>query len=315
MKLDGVHHVTAITGDPRGNVDFYTRVLGLRLVAKSVNQDDPFIYHLFFSDEVGSAGADITFFGYEHAVRGRAGAGSVHRVLWRVATAEALTFWEDRLAGEGMTSTLAGNSLRFADPEGLDHELIAGAHRDEPLIADHPEVPREMALQGFEGVRAYGLPERSRRVLEDVLGATAIEVPAGASAAWELRAAKRGGLFILDPPPADRTRQGAGSVHHVAWNAPMAEHARWVDGLAVGGVPSTDVIDRHYFRSIYFREPSGVLFEIASDGPGFDRDGTVEELGTKLILPPWYESRRAEIEARLTPIEDPRAHWTRRPLS
>jgi len=306
MKLDGVHHVTAITGDPRGNVDFYTRVLGLRLVAKSVNQDDPFIYHLFFSDEVGNPGADITFFGYEHAAPGRPGAGSIHRVLWRVGTPEALTFWEDRLATEGMTSTLTPTSLRFADPEGLEHELLTGAWRDEPRIAEHPEIPRAQALQGFEGVRAYGTPERSRRVLEEVLGAVAI-----GDAAWELRGAHRGGTYTLDPPPSERERQGAGSIHHVAWGAPMDEHAGWVEHLSRGRVSSTPVIDRHYFQSIYFREPGGVLFEIASEGPGFARDGTIEELGTRLILPPWYESRRAEIEARLTPIEDPRASWTR----
>ena len=306
MKLDGVHHVTAITGDVRANVDFYTRVLGLRLVAKSVNQDDPFIYHLFFSDEVGNPGADITFFGYEHAAPGRAGAGSVHRVLWRVGSPAALTFWEDRLAGEGMTSTMSEGSLRFADPEGLDHELLTGSWRDEPRIAEHPEIPHELALQGFEGVRAYGLPQRSRHVLEEVLGAAPTS-----DRSWELRGPNRGGVYLIDPPPQERTRQGAGSIHHVAWGAPMAEHAAWVDRLARGGVPSTEVIDRHYFQSIYFREPGGVLFEIASEGPGFARDGTVEELGTKLILPPWYESRRAEIEARLTPIDDPRASWTR----
>ena len=305
MKLEGVHHVTAVTGDALGNVDFYTRVLGLRLVAKSVNQDDPLVYHLFFSDEVGSPGADITFFVYPTA-KGRAGAGMVHRVIWRVGSAAALDFWEVRLGVEGVKATREGGRLRFADPEGLEHELVVNATADAPLIADHPEIPREMALQGFDGVRAYGDAAKSGRVLEQVLGAVKVD-----ASTWELRGAKRGGTITWDAPPKERGIPGAGTVHHVAWGAPMAEHGEWVAKLQEGGLHSTPVIDRHYFQSIYFREPSHVLYEIASDGPGFERDGSVEELGTKLILPPWYESRRAQIEAALEPIPDPRAGWAK----
>jgi glyoxalase family protein len=306
IRLEGIHHVTCITGDVLGNVDFYTRVLGLRLVAKSVNQDDPFIYHLFYSDERGSPGADITFFGYTDAARGRAGAGMVHRILWRVGASEALAFWEQRLGAERVGVQRTAEGLRFADPEGLEHELVVTTHADPPLIARSAEIPREVALQGFEGVRAYGRSDRSKHLLEDVLGAKAID-----EAVWELRGSRRGGTIAFDPPPAERGLQGAGSVHHVAWGTTVAEHPRWLEHLAAHRVPSTPIIDRHYFHSIYFREPSGVLYEIADDGPGFARDGSEEELGKKLILPPWFESRRREIEAQLVPIPDPREERAR----
>src|SRR5262245_30297345 len=172
MKLDGIHHVTAITGDVLRNVAFYTQVLGLRLVGKSVNQDDPSVYHVFFSDEHGRPGADITFFEYRHAGPGRAGAGMVYRVQWRVAGEPAIAFWERRLAAEKVATLRAPGSLRFSDPEGLGHELVVSRARDEPRIADHPEIPRELALQGFDGVHAYGgRVEASARLLEEALGA------------------------------------------------------------------------------------------------------------------------------------------------
>jgi len=302
MRLEGVHHVTAITGDVLKNVDFYTHVLGLRLVGKSVNQDDPSVYHVFFSDEHGRPGADITFFEYRGAARGRAGSGMVHRVLWRVTGEPALAFWEQRLADAGEATQRAEGSLRFADPEGLEHELVVAHVPDEPRIADHPEIPAEMALQGFHGVRAYGgRIERSAALLEDVMGANKV-----AESTWELRGNRRGGTIQLDTPPAERGIPGAGTVHHVAWGTSVAEHPKWVDELADHGVHSTPVVDRHFFKSIYFREPGGVLYEIADDGPGFGKD---EELGRQIVLPPWYESHRARIESMLSPIPDPRAGW------
>ena len=309
MHLEGIHHVTCITGDVLRNVDFYTRVLGLRLVAKSVNQDDPYVYHVFYSDEEGKPGADLTFFEYPHATPGRAGGGMVHRVVWRVGSAAALDFWERRLAAEKTGPRRVGDGLLFADPEGLAHELAINTHPDPPLVAEHPEIPRELALQGFDGVRAYSRqPERSRALLEGVMSATPI-----GEGTWELRGARRGGFIAYDPAPDVPGRSGAGAVHHVAWGTTVAEHPKWLEHLHASGVSSTPVIDRHYFHSIYFREPSGVLFEIADDGPGFARDGALAELGRKVILPPWYEAQRAEIEARLTPISDPRASWARNP--
>jgi glyoxalase family protein len=310
MKLDGIHHVTCITGDIRKNVDFYTRVLGLRLVAKSVNQDDPFVYHVFYSDEEGHPGSDITFFEYPGTPRGRAGAGMIHRILWRVGSPEAMAFWQKRLTAEAVPARREEKSVLFADPEGLEHELVV-SDRDESLTAEHPEIPRELALRGFDGVRAYARePERTRTLLEKVMSASRL-----GDAQWEVRSSRRGSTFAFDPPPGPRGLQAAGTVHHVAWGTTMAEHPRWVEHLRAGGMDSTPVIDRHYFHSIYFREPNGVLFEIADDGPGFARDGNLEELGKKVILPPWFESRRAEIEASLTPIPDPRASWKGTPKS
>jgi glyoxalase family protein len=305
MNLEGIHHVTAITGDAPGNVDFYTRVLGLRMAAKSVNQDDPTVYHLFYSDEQGRAGSDITFFEYPGAAPGRAGAGMVHRIVWRVGSPEAIDFWQTRLQAEGVETERDGERLRFADPEGLGHELAVRTGGDEPLSAFHPEIPSEHALQGFDAVRAYSAdPERSRALLEEVMGAR----PSG-DGEWELRGERRGGLIAYDPPPPEPGRQSAGSVHHVAWGTTQAEHPRWHEHLRRSGVQSTPIIDRHYFHSIYFREPSGVLFEIADDGPGFTVDVPLEELGSKVILPPFLEDRREQIEAILTPLPDPRANW------
>ncbi|MGH2945783.1 MAG: VOC family protein [Solirubrobacteraceae bacterium] len=305
MRLDGIHHVTAITGDAPRNVDFYTRVLGLRLTAKTVNQDDPSVYHLFYGDEVGSPGADITFFEYPGAIPGRPGAGMVHRIAWRVASREALDFWAARLAAEGTPHERDHDALRFADFEGLGHELVVDDSGDQPLVADHPEVPAGVALQGFEGVRAYSrAPEPTARLLQQLMGAE----PLG-EGSWELRGDRRGGWIALDPAPDAPGRQSAGTVHHVAWYTTDAEQGAWLERLNAAGVPNSGIIDRHYFHSLYFREPGGVLFELATAEPGFTVDGSVEDLGRRIILPPWLESEREAVEARLTPLPDPRAGW------
>jgi glyoxalase family protein len=300
VKLEGIHHITAITADAQRNVDFYTGVLGLRLVKKTVNQDNPSVYHLFYADEKGSAGSDLTFFEFPGVPRGRAGAGDVHRIVWRVGSAEALDFWEERLGARGVEPERSGEGLRFSDPEGLDHELTVAAVADEPLIADHPEVPAELALQGFDGVRAYAAaPDASRRLLE------ALEFePAGEG--WEARGERRGSLYLYDEPPGERPLQGAGSVHHVAWASKPEEHEAWRERATLAGARPTPVIDRFYFRSIYFREPSGVLFEIATLGPGFTVDEPLEQLGEKLSLPPDFEHLRSEVEAALRPVANPR---------
>ena len=308
MRLEGIHHITAITGDAPRNVDFYTRVMGLRLVAKSVNQDDPSVYHLFYSDEHGDPGSDLTFFEYPGAIPGVAGAGMVHRIVSRVAGPEALAFWDERLRAEGIATERVNGALRFADPEGLGHELAVIDTPDAPLIAEHPEIPAEMALQGFASVRAYAdAPEHSAALLERVLGAT----PLGGDT-WELRGERRGSTIAYDPAPPGVGRQSAGTVHHVAWGTTVAEHPRWDEHLRQAGVRTTGIIDRHYFHSIYFHEPSGVLFEIADDGPGFTVDTPLEELGSKVILPPRFEPQRERIEATLTPLPDPRADWPAR---
>ncbi len=303
MQLEGIHHVTAITGDAARNVDFYVRVLGMRLVKKTVNQDDTSVYHLFYGDERGSPGFDLTFFDFPGASRGRAGDGMVHTVVFRVASEDALDFWAERLAGQDVAVEREPGRLRIADPEGLRLELVIEDVPDAPLVANAPDVPADVAIQGFAGLRAYASqPERSRGLLEQTLGFTAV-----GEARFEARGARRGGWIAYEPPPAERGLQGAGSVHHVAWATEIAEHDAWQVRVSAAGAHATPVIDRFYFRSIYFREPSGVLFELATMGPGFTVDEPLETLGEHLALPPFLEPQRQAIEARLAPLPTPRS--------
>jgi glyoxalase family protein len=306
MRLDGIHHVTNITGNAPANVDFYAGTLGLRMVKKTVNQDDPTVYHLFYADEKGSAGSDITFFEYPGSDPGRAGAGMIHTIVWRVASPDALDFWAERLAAHGVETTRDGDTLGFADPEGLRHELVVATAPDQPLIADHPEIPHELALQGFEGVRAYARDPEART--EPLLAALGFERTADG---WDTRGDSRGGWIRYEPAPDEPGIPGAGTVHHVAWASTMDDHEAWRQRVAEAGGRPTPVIDRFWFRSIYFREPSGVLYEIATLGPGFATDEDPEHLGEKLILPPDFEHLRAKVEPLLTPITNPRESWTK----
>jgi glyoxalase family protein len=292
VKLEGIHHVTCITGDAAGNVEFYAGELGLRMVKKTVNQDDPSVYHLFYADEKGSSGADITFFEYPGAPRGRAGDGMVHTVSFRVASDESLEFWEQRVGGRR-----GDRSLVVEDPEGLRLELVVDDSGDEPLTADAPDIPAEHRIRGFAGVRAYASqPEQSTRLLEAL----------GFSRGWEARGDRRGGFYVYDEPPEAGGLQAAGTVHHVAWASQPEEHEAWRSRVTQGGGHPTPVIDRFYFKSIYFREPSGVLFEIATIGPGFTADEPFETLGESLSLPPNYEQYREQVEQILTPLPNPR---------
>ena len=227
----------------------------------------------------------------------------VHQIGWRVGSEAALDFWSERLSGAGLDVDRGTSRLDFADPEGLAQQLRVVDSGDEPLIADHPEVPGELALQGFDGVRAYSSrPEASAPLLER-LGFERLD---GERDAWEARGERRGGLYAYDPSPAEPGRQGAGTVHHVAWASTEEEHEAWQRLVAESGSRPTPVIDRFYFRSVYFREPSGVLFEIATLGPGFTVDEPLDSLGDKLSLPPDYEHLRDQVEPRLTPLRNPR---------
>ncbi|MEX0874023.1 MAG: VOC family protein [Actinomycetota bacterium] len=300
MKLEGIHHITCITGDAPRNVEFYVGVLGLRLVKKSVNQDVPTIYHLFYADEEGDAGSDLTFFEYPGAERGRAGAGMIYLIAFRVASSEALDFWEARLRSAGATVERRPDAIRFEDPEGLGLEFRVVQTSDEPLIAHHPDIPEDFALQGFDGARALTADaQRSRDLLETTMGFR----PTGASD-YECRGDERGSLWSYDETTT-RGIQGAGTVHHIAWASRIEDHPAWRERVIAGGMEPTPVIDRFYFKSIYFREPSGVLFEIATLGPGFTADEALEHLGEKLALPPNYEHLRPELEKVLTPLPDP----------
>jgi glyoxalase family protein len=298
VRLEGIHHVSSITADAQANVDYYAGVLGLRMVKKTVNQDDPTVYHLFYGDEHGSPGMDLTFFEYPGALPGRAGAGMINRIVLRVGSQAALDFWAERLGLER-----ANGSLVFTDPEGLGLELRVVETTDEPLTAEHPEIPREFAIQGFEEVRAYTAdPERSRAFLEGALEFT----PEGETA-WEVRGERRGSRYVYDPAPAQAGIPGAGTVHHVAWGTHDEEHELQVRARVqeAGGRP-TPLIDRFWFKSVYFREPSGVLFELATAGPGFAADEDPEHLGEALVLPPAFEHLREQIERTVRPIVNPR---------
>jgi glyoxalase family protein len=290
MRLEGIHHVTCITGNAPQNVEFYAGTLGLRLVKKTVNQDDPTVYHLFYADDKGSAGADITFFEYPGARPGRAGDGMVHRVVFRVGSEEALEFWQNRVGGER-----ADGSLQFSDPEGLDLEFVVDDSGDEALVARHPEIPEEFALRGFHAVRAYGDPELSDAFLRAL----------GFEEGYETRGEHRGGLYRYDKAPGEGV-PGAGTVHHVAWASTMEDHEKWRQRVTEAGGRPTPVIDRFYFKSIYFREPNGILFEIATLGPGFATDEDPEHLGERLSLPPAFEHLRERVEPLLTPLPNPR---------
>ena len=302
-KLDGIHHISSITADAPKNVAFYAGVMGLRLVKKTVNQDDPTVYHLFYADENASAGADMTFFEYPGVTPGRAGAGMIHRITFRVGSEKALDFWAQRLASAGVESERGEGRLRFADPEGLGLELMAADVPDAPLIADHPEIHRDLALQGFAGVRAYSnAPERSNSLLEEVLGFRIT-----GAGQFESRGERRGSFYMYDDAPQTRGVGGAGTVHHVAWSSTIEDHPAWHDKVVAAGARPTPIIDRFYFKSLYFREPSGVLFEIATLGPGFTTDEPLEHLGERISLPPNFEHLRDQVERTLTPLPNPRA--------
>ncbi len=301
MALEGLHHITAITGDAPANVDFYARLLGLRMVKKTVNFDQPDVYHLYYADETGTPGSVLTFFEFPGAARGRPGAGMIHTIQWRVRDGGAIGYWAQRLDAAGVAATRDGDTLRFSDSEGLDHELVVSNEGDERLVAQSPDVPPEFALTGFDGVRAYASdPGRSSELL-DALGF----VPGDDG--WVCRGAHRRATLRYDTPPGAPGIQSAGSVHHVAWSAADdAELSVFRDVALSQGAHATGIIDRQYFHSVYFREPSGVLFELASRDIGFDVDEPLAMLGQELKLPPRYEDRRAELEAALTPIANPR---------
>jgi glyoxalase family protein len=303
MALEGLHHVTAITGDAPRNVDFYARLLGLRLVKKTVNFDQPDVYHLYFGDERGTPGSILTFFEFPGAAKGRAGDGMVNTVQWRVASDDSLAFWASRLAADGVVAERTEGALAFADFEGLRHELVTVAVPDAPLVAGAPDIPPEHALLGFHGVRAYAAAPTASAPLLETLG-----FAADGDAAWTLAGDERRARLIYEAPPAERGVTSAGTVHHVAWSAADdAELTTFRNRAIEAGAHATEIIDRQYFHSVYFREPSGVLFELASRDIGFEYDEPVETLGQALKLPPQYESHRAQLEQALTPLNNPRA--------
>jgi glyoxalase family protein len=302
MKLTGLHHITMITGDAQHNVAFYADLLGLRLVKKTVNFDAPEAYHLYFGDEQGTPGTILTWFEFAGARAGRPGVGMIHTLQLGVASAAALDFWAQRLAAAGYEAERDGDRLRFEDYDGLSLELVV-ATDDAPLRAAHPEVPAEHAITGLVGARAYSAYEHvEESVLTDVLGFT---YEGGGE--YVLEGSVRRFRWAYDAAPPLRGAQGAGSVHHIAWGSRDEDHLAWQERIGAAGGYVTDVRDRDYFLSIYFQEPRGVLFEIATLSPGFAVDEDPEHLGEELRLPTQHEHLRSQLERTLQPVVNPRA--------
>ena len=309
--VHGIHHVTAIAGDAQENLDFYVGVMGLRLVKRSVNQDAPDTYHLFYADGAGTPGTDLTFFPWPRMAPGRVGVGLAVEVAFAIPTG-SLPFWESRLSDHGVA--MGGPEVRFGertrpfrDPHGLTLALIE-THSERPWVAWHESpVPEAHQLRGMHSVRVWERRiEETRALLEGALGFR----PAASESGWERFEVNRGGpgcfLDVKELPEERRGAWGTGAVHHVAWRVKdEAEELAVRAAVAGEGLNPTPPIDRFWFRSVYFREPGGVLFELATDGPGFERDESPERLGQALILPPWLESRRGEIEAALPPLRSP----------
>jgi len=305
-EIPGIHHVTAITGNPQQNVDFYTGVLGLRLVKLTVNFDDPGAYHLYYGDAVGHPGTILTFFAWPGAPGGRPGTGQVGVTSFAIPQG-AVQYWHERLSKQsvpvqGLSQRFGEQVLAFTDPDGLMLELVADTWTQERPGWDGGPVPVEHAIRGLHGVTLWedGY-ERTAALLTDTLGFRPLDQH---GSVVRFTAGECGLGALVDVRSAPDIWQGqvaVGTVHHVAWRTPSdAEQRAWRQEIAGRGVDVTPVLGRQYFHSIYFHEPGGVLFEIATDPPGFTVDEPPEELGTHLELPPWLEPQRAQLE-RLLP--------------
>lgn len=316
MDLHGLHHVTAISAQIGQNAHFYTQVLGLRLVKKSVNQDDTSAYHLFYADKVGSPGTDMTFFDWPQVPPDGRGTDSIVSTAFRVQGKEALDYWQSRLQEQGVTvgeveSFDGRDVLRFEDPEGQRLVLVddQGAPYD-GVIWDETDVPQAYALRGFYAVM-LSVPrlERVEPILTQLLNfRQARRAPFGDGQEAIIYEMDEGGpgrqVWLLEESGERTARTGAGGVHHVAFRVSDAEEQKqWHQRIRRVGLPISGIIDRYYFQSIYFRISNGILFEIATDGPGFATDEDLETLGQRLALPPFLEPQREQIEARLKPIE------------
>ena len=317
MQLNGLHHITAVTARIADNLDFYTRVLGLRLVKRSVNQDDVSAYHLFYADRVGTPGTDMTFFDWPHIGRDRRGTDSIAGTAFRVAGRQALEFWAERLAAHGAGAIefteFAGRSLlAFEDPEGQRLYLVDDQGAPfEGEVWQRPGIPEAYALRGFySAILSVPSFHELAPVLTGVLNFQEVARDRwidGRTEAIVYRTVPDGGpgseVWLLAEPDAPRAQLGAGGVHHVAFRVADGETQQaWRSHLARAGLGVSSQIDRFWFRSIYFRVSRGILFEIATDGPGFGVDEDLEHLGESLVLPPFLEPRREHIEAGLVPI-------------
>ncbi|NBD26979.1 ring-cleaving dioxygenase [Paenibacillus glycinis] len=301
----GIHHITSFVRHPQDNVDFYAGILGLRLVKKTINFDAPEVYHLYFGNEIGGPGTIMTFFPSAGARLGKVGGGQVGYTTFAVPTG-ALSFWEARLARLGVaferTERFGETYLQFKDRDGLQLEIV---EREEGALSQWSfgGVPTDKAIKGFGGAILYSInAAKTQDTLASVMGLSRIGEENGLvryRAAGDI-----GNVIDINAKSMPWGEGGAGTVHHIAWRAATYEdHANWRKHVIEHGFHATDIIDRQYFNAIYFREAGGILFEIATDAPGFQRDEPFDTLGGKLMLPSWYEPKRGLIEQNLFPIE------------
>ena len=307
MSVNGIHHVTAIAGSAQGNIEFYVGILGLRLVKRTVNFDDPLTYHLYYGTELGAPGTILTFFAWPNAYQGRVGSGQVNATALSVPKG-SLEWWQARFKSQRVTYDLptkrfGDDVLPFQDNDGMQLELV-GNDDERPPWSGGP-VPAEYAIRGVHGVTAHEEGyEMTAALLTETLRFTQIGQDGNR---FRYRADGGHGMIdLLCTPDGPRSRGGAGAVHHIAWRVPAdPDQLAWRKTLVSAGMNVSPVLDRQYFHSINFREPGGVLFEIATDEPGFATDEPKEKLGTTLKLPPWLEGAREQIEAGLEPITLP----------
>jgi glyoxalase family protein len=313
MQLTGIHHLTAISAKPGENLRFYTGLLGMRLVKKTVNQDDVSAYHLFYADGKANPGTDLTFFDFPAAPE-RRGTNSISRTGLRVSGEKTLGYWKDRLTKAGghagaVTEVDGRLTLPFEDIEGQRLVLVDDGGNDPSSPWERSPVPAEHQIRGLGPIvlNVHDL-KRTEQVLTQVMNMKKVRdyTAPDAKAPVEVFAMGEGGpaaeLHVIEQKDLPAARQGAGGVHHVAFRTPDTQYDAWTQRLNELGVANSGAVDRFYFRSLYFREPNGILFEIATDGPGFATDEPMETLGEKLALPPFLEPRRAAIEAGLKPI-------------
>ncbi|MCO5216240.1 MAG: ring-cleaving dioxygenase [Thermomicrobiales bacterium] len=319
--LTGIHHISAMTGDAQANVDFYTRLLGMRAVKKTVNQDSVDVYHLFYADGEGQAGTDLTFFAFRGIARNRAGAGEINQIVLRVPTNASIDYWVQRFdrfgVSTGTESRLNGHRLLpFEDFEGQRLALMADEGGDVSIVPgtpwEHSTVPVEHQIIGLGAVSiTTGRPENTLRMLTEIMGFTVIadeqgpEHPDHRILLLRIHTGGPNGLMIVHVrPDLPLARNGAGGVHHVSFRTPSQEaFTAWNRYLTEMGVRVTPEIDRYYFKAMYFREPGGVLYEISTDGPGFATDESQETMGQQLALPPAFAPMRDEIEPMLMPLD------------
>lgn len=308
QPVQGLHHITAIASNPQANIDFYHTILGQRLIKRTVNFDDPGTYHFYYGDEVGTPGTILTFFPWRHMKRGTKGNGEATAVSYNISTS-SVSYWQDRLAAHGINlgerqTRFSQDVLTFPDPDGMTVELIVNDDRATIQNWDDGPVPAQHALRGFHSVTAWvGKTQPTADLLINQLG-YALVGQEGARSRFR-GASNDVGLYVdlLERPSLPVGRMGAGTIHHIAFRTvDDEEQLEYLQKLRPQGYNISQVMDRQYFHSIYFRAPSGVLFEIATDAPGFLYDEPIGELGMNLKLPTWLEPHRAEIEKSVPEI-------------